>query len=242
MAMMSATDPGYRFLRNQLAQMGMVVVGVEFRNSAGRLGCFPFPTGLNDCACAVNWVFARKRQLAMSSIVLCGESGGGNLSLATAIKARREDWIDQIDGVYASCPFISGQYTEPPSGLESILECDGYMLDRHMTSAMVKAYDPDDNHSSNPLAWPMHAHKSDLNGLPPHVISVNELDPLRDEGRVYAKALADAGVAHELRIVRGTPHGGELMFSQVVPDLFASTLHSIYGFALNAAEITPDID
>ena len=29
----------------------------------------------------------------------------------------------------------------------------------------------------------------DLNGLPPHVISVNELDPLRDEGLLYYKKL-----------------------------------------------------
>ena len=33
----------------------------------------------------------------------------------------------------------------------------------------------------------------DLTGLPPHVISVNQLDPLRDEGTEYAETLAAAG-------------------------------------------------
>ncbi len=35
---------------------------------------------------------------------------------------------------------------------------------------------------TNPLAWPMHAERGDLEGLRPHVISVNQFDPLRDEG------------------------------------------------------------
>ena len=40
----------------------------------------------------------------------------------------------------------------------------------------------------------MHATVDDLAGLPPHVISVNQLDPLRDEGLVYFRKLLDAGV------------------------------------------------
>ena len=36
--------------------------------------------------------------------------------------------------------------------------------------------------AKNPLAWPYHATQEDLSDLPPHVIYVNELDPLRDEG------------------------------------------------------------
>ena len=39
----------------------------------------------------------------------------------------------------------------------------------------------------------MHASASDLTGLPPHVISVNELDPLRDEGLAYYRKLLAAG-------------------------------------------------
>ena len=46
-------------------------------------------------------------------------------------------------------------------------------------AVMATAYDGAD--STNPLAWPLFATSDDLTGLPPHVISVNELDPLRDE-------------------------------------------------------------
>lgn len=45
---------------------------------------------------------------------------------------------------------------------------------------MVAAIEP--SADTDPLAWPYHTTVDDLAGLPPHVISVNELDPLRDEG------------------------------------------------------------
>lgn len=236
MAMMSATDPGYKYLRNAMAQSGLLVVGVEFRNSAGRLGNHPFPAGLNDCVSAVQWAHKNKKRLGLSSLIVSGESGGGNLSLATALRANREGWIDQIDGVFACCPFISGQYAEPPSSLGSIIECDGYMLDQAMTDAMVTAYDPNADHHNNPLAWPMQALQQDLESLPAHVISVNELDPLRDEGLVYAQKLCAAGVEARVQTVLGTPHAGELLFNQVVPDLFEKTIQAIADFVFLCEE------
>ena len=43
--------------------------------------------------------------------------------------------------------------------------------------------------------------------MPPHVISVNELDPLRDEGLDYYRRLLRAGVSAVGRMVAGTCHG-----------------------------------
>ena len=53
-------------------------------------------------------MIANREDLGVSTVVISGESGGGNLSIATALKANREGWIDGIDGVYAQCPYISG--------------------------------------------------------------------------------------------------------------------------------------
>ena len=79
MAFLSAKDPPYVRWRDELAATGLVVVGVEFRNSAGRLGCHPFPAGLNDCASGVRWTYRNRDALGISRIVVSGESGGGNL-------------------------------------------------------------------------------------------------------------------------------------------------------------------
>lgn len=233
MVIMSAEDPGFILLRNSLAAMGMVVIGAEFRNGGGRLGPHPFPAGLNDCSSAVRWAHEQRATLDIAKIVVAGESGGGNLSLATTLKAKQDGNLNNIDGVYGMCPYISGAYGNPPPELPSLIENDGYVLDGPMMSTMVKAYDPDETNNTNPLAWPYHASASDLEGLPPHFIAVNELDPLRDEGLAYYRKLLGAGVPTVAKTIHGTPHAGDQLFGAVIPDVFADTLRSIYGFALS---------
>ena len=231
MAILTAADPGYASWRDTLAATGLVVVGVEFRNAAGTLGPHPFPAGLNDCASAAQWVIANRESLGVSTVVMSGESGGGNLSIATALKAHREGWIGGIDGVYAQCPYISGAYANPPAELTSMFENDKYFLDVENMGAMAKAYDPEGANTTNPLAWPMHAAPSDLAGLPPHVISVNELDPLRDEGLVYFRKLLGADVSAVSRTVNGTCHAGDCLFVDAMPDVVAATIRDIKAFA-----------
>ena len=130
--------------------------------------------------------------------------------------------------MYGQCPYISGAYTDPPAELVSLTENDGYFLACDNMGALAKAYDPN---ATNPLAWPYHAAKSDLAGLPPHVISVNQLDPLRDEGLAYARKLLEAGVPTVSRTVNGTCHAGDCLFKQAMPDVYGSTIRDIKGFA-----------
>ena len=67
-------------------------------------------------------------------------------------------------------------------------------------------------------------HADDLNGLPPHVISVNELDPMRDEGLDYYRRLVRAGVPAVGRVVAGTCHGGDMLLAGAMPDVFAASV------------------
>jgi len=156
---------------------------------------------------------------------------GGNLSIATTLKANKEGWVDQIAGVYAQCPYISGSYADPPADLASMVENDKYFLDLANMGALAKVYDPEGANATNPLAWPYHASGTDLAGLPPHVISVNELDPLRDEGLAYYRKLLHARASAVSRTVNGTCHAGDCIFAGAMPDVFAATIRDINGFA-----------
>ena len=71
----------------------------------------------------------------------------------------------------------------------------------------------------------------ELAGLPPHVISVNELDPMRDEGLLYYRRLVHTSVPAVGRIVAGTCHGGDLLLAGVMPEVFEASMRDVSGFA-----------
>lgn len=235
MAIGSATDLCYVRLREHLAATGLVVVGVEFRNSSAKLGSHPFPAGLDDCASAARWVSANHRDLGISHIVASGESGGGNLTLTLAHKAKREGWIDEIAGFYAQCPFISNRWQQDCDDLPSLEENDGYFISREQAALLGSLYDPDGSHADDATCWAAMATNEELRELPPHVISVNELDPLRDEGLQYYRRLLRAGVPAIGRVVAGTCHGGDLLFGSVMPEVFGASVRDLSGFAHSLA-------
>jgi acetyl esterase/lipase len=231
MAIGSATDVGYMRGREYLAATGLVVVGVEFRNSGGKLGPHPYPAGLKDCAAGVRWVSANRSDLGVTHLIVSGESGGGNLTLTVALQAKRQGWLDEIAGVYAQCPYISNRWHEAPDDLPSLQECDGYFINRQQLAVMGTIYDPTGENARDATAFAGMATDEELVGLPPHVISVNELDPLRDEGLVYYRRLVRAGVPAVGRMVVGTCHGGDLLFPGVMPEVFAASMRDVSGFA-----------
>jgi len=229
MSIMKARNSNYTRWRDDLASTGLVVVGVEFRNVAGELGSHPFPAGLNDCSSALDWMFDNKEKLGVSKIIVSGESGGGNLTLATTLKAKKDEKLFQIDGVYAQCPYISNENHSSINNLPSLIENNGYFLNVNDMAVMATAYDGVD--SKNPLAWPLFASNEDLTGLPPHVISVNELDPLRDEGLLYYKKLLISGVDASSITINGTVHAGDMIFINATPKIYKSSLMHINNFA-----------
>jgi len=231
MAILEASGIGFTRWRDELASSGLVVIGVEFRNSAGNLGPFPFPAGLNDCFRSLEWAHENRAALGVSKLVMLGESGGANLALATALKAKQERFLDAIDGVYAQCPYISGRYLDKDPALPSLYENDEYWLSCERLGLMAHMYSPTGADDTNPLAWPSYATADDMQGLAPHVISVNQLDPLRDEGLAYFTALLHAGVDATSRTLNGVCHVSESLFRNALPDLYLGTVRDINGFA-----------
>jgi len=132
-------------------------------------------------------------------------------------------------------PYISGIYGAPAATrvleLPSLVENDGYFISCSLMDILGSVYDPGATNSRNPLCWPYHASIEELADLPPHVISVNEVDPLRDEGLAYHRNLRRAGVSSVGRIVVGAFHGGDLICRAAAPNVFAATIRDIHGFA-----------
>src|SRR5271156_5391210 len=95
MATMSCFDGMYRGWGKHIAANGVAVVMVDFRNcvtASSSPEVAPFPAGLNDCVSGVRWVKAHAADFGIdpTRIVVAGESGGGNLTLATGLTLKRE--------------------------------------------------------------------------------------------------------------------------------------------------------
>jgi acetyl esterase/lipase len=235
MSLPSARGTIARRWRDEAAATGMVVIGVELRDPAGGHGPQRHLAALSDCAEVLAWAHARRATLGLSSLIVAGQSGGANLALATTLRAKRAGRVGLIDGVYALAPCISGAYgwsdAHKFAHLPSLLENDGYVVNSALCAVIASLDDPDGSHERDPLRWPYWATPDDLAGLPPHVISVNELDIFRDEGIAYYRNLARAGVRAACRNVMGVCHGADVMFRKAMPDLYLSTVHDVHRFA-----------
>lgn len=231
MASLSCYDGMYRSWGKLIAANGVAVVMVDFRNSVAASSVpevAPFPAGLNDCVSGLKWTVTNAGQLNIDPgrVVVAGESGGGNLTLATGLKLRQDGDLGLIKGLYALCPYIRGQWPTPecPSSTQN----NGILLDLHNNRGAV-GYGIEAFTERNPLAWPSFATPQDVQGFPPTVISVNECDPLRDEGINFYRVLLSAGVPARCRQVMGTMHGTEI-FTIACPEISRDTARDLAAF------------
>lgn len=234
MVLLEARGSAYVRWRDLLAASGLVVIGVEFRNGGGAQGVHPYPAGPDDCADALRWIYANRERLGISHIVISGESGGGNLTLSTALRANRDGWINEIAGIYAQCPYIQDP-RDTANALPSMAENNGYFIQEDSLGLLAEIYDPEGKSAHEITCWPYYAAESDLAGLPPTIVSVNELDPLRDAGLEFYRRLVSAGVSAVGRVVAGTCHAGDVAFSNAIPDIQAATVRDISSFARSLA-------
>ena len=231
MQAMSCYDGNYRAWGKIIAACGVAVAMVDFRNAltpSSAPEVAPYPAGLNDCVSGLKWLAGQAQALGIdaSRIIVAGESGGGNLTLATGMRLQREGALHLIQGLYALCPYIAGSWPQPqyPSSTEN----NGLLLDLHNNNGAM-AYGIEEFQQRNPLAWPGFAGDEDVAGFPPTIISVNECDPLRDEGIAFYRLLLKNGVAARCRQVMGTIHGTEI-FPMCCPDISRDTARDLAAF------------
>ncbi|HZN12784.1 MAG TPA: alpha/beta hydrolase [Acidimicrobiales bacterium] len=232
MAAMSCYYGNYKAWGRMIANNGVAVAMIDFRNSIDPSSVeevAPYPAGLNDCVSGLKWVAGHHADLSIdpNRLVVAGESGGGNLTLATGLRLKQDGDLGLISGLYALCPYIAGRWPTPEN--PSSTENNGIVLDLHNNRGAM-GYGIEELERGNPLAWPGLATEDDVRGLVPTMISVNECDPLRDEGINFYRLLMKAGVAARCRQVMGTVHGTEIL-PIMCPEISRDTAASVADFA-----------
>lgn len=158
-----------------------------------------WPAAPDDCEAAARWAAGSPDALGrkVTSLVTCGDSAGGNLAIVVAMALRD---APAAVPVIAQLPFYpaTDMTQEYPSYSQF---AEGFLLTRDSMEWFNAAYQAEESHiRTSPLT-------GDLSGMPPAVVVTASLDPIRDQGRVYAAALSKAGVATVFREAVGNIHG-----------------------------------
>ncbi|KAK9917447.1 hypothetical protein WJX75_004465 [Coccomyxa subellipsoidea] len=213
-----------------------VVVSVEYRLAPEN----PHPAGLNDCYTVTSWVSRHAKELGgdSSSLAVAGDSAGGNLAAAVALKARGQqiDGAPHINFQLLICPVLD--YHTPGTASYAAFGGDDAIVSRKAMEKVFLDYVPNKEDIDSPLVCPLRA--QDLTGLPPALIFTGERDLLRDEGEAYAAKLLTAGVDVSLKRFKGAAHVGMLSPLTAVADydLSLALIRAHWQHALESSLLT----
>jgi acetyl esterase len=187
-------------------ETGAVVVSVDYRRPPET----GFPGAFEDAFAAVKDVVARIAAFGgdVARVGVAGDSAGGNLAAAVALACRDAGIELAAQLLVYPVTDVAGNYADAnenaryPSRAEN---AEGYFLSRAVMEWFAGHYLADTRHGTDWRVSPLRA--KNLAGLAPAIVCTAWFDPLRDEGKAYADALAAAGVATKYHEGAGLIHG-----------------------------------
>lgn len=186
-------DTLFRRLANR---SGYTVVAVDFSLAPEAA----YPRQLDEFSAALEAVSS---SAPSETLVVAGESSGGCLAAATALRERDRGGV-RIDALALLIPVLD---RDSETLSRRTLDND-YMLTGEQMDWMFTQYAPGVS-SADPYAFPFRA--SNLHNLPATIVVTAEYDPLRDEGRVFADRIQEAGGDAEYLCVPGIIHHAVLV-------------------------------
>ena len=171
------------------AATGCSVISLDYRLAPEHV----FPAAQDDCLAATQWIARQVAQLGTSDgrLVIAGDSAGGTLATCICLEIDADD-RKKIAGevlIYPATEHYSAGFTSYVERATGQTLTSGIM--HWFWDTYLGGLSPAD--ASAQRAFPLRA--AGLAALPPTLLVTAELDPLRDEGKAYAEALEQAGVA-----------------------------------------------
>lgn len=180
---------------------GLPVINVDYR----QLPATPIAGSIDDCLTAYRWLL--RHGAAPERIVFAGDSAGGFLTFATALRA-----------LQAGMPMPAGLV-----GLSPLLDLDYRLKSDYMNVArdayipltavrQLVRYGAEVERELDPALSPVNG---SLTGLPPALLIVGEDELLRYDADLMIRRLTAAGVPNTLELWRGQVHA----FMSLLPNM-----------------------
>ncbi len=178
-------------------QSNATIISVNYQKAPEH----PFPTPFDDCYATLLWVIEHAQQIGFGTdkLGVAGDSAGGNLAAAVALKARDNGIRLAFQILVYPCndlDFDSVSYQK---------NATGYGLSTQAMQWFWKQYLQNSDHHENHYAVPAKA--KTFAGVAPAIIITAEFDPLLSDGQKYAELLNRDGVATSYRCYEGMIHG-----------------------------------
>ncbi len=164
----------------------------------------PAPAAHDDAFAVYQW--ALKKGYAPESVALSGDSAGGNLALATAVRAHEAG-----HPLPAALVLFSPWLDFAEEGASYRSTTDDPILPVPVLDGFKFAYLGNGDRKSSKVT-PFDA---DLRGLPPTLVHVGSWERLRDDSITIVERMKAAGVDAELKIFDGMCHGWQLFASML---------------------------
>lgn len=175
-----------------------------------------YPTALNECYELYKWVAAGQLGVHPTSIVVVGESVGGNLAAAMCVRAvqDRAKGVRVPDALVLAYPILNLQPGPTPSRALFMVDA---VLPMNLLSQCRSVYVPSQcDPATDPTLSPVIAADAILAHFPPTSIVVGGLDPFLDDSVDLAHRLHANGVTCRLKVMPGLPHSF-LQFAYLLP-------------------------
>ena len=215
-AFIYGTPEQYDFIFFRLAlAIDLLIVSVDYRLAPEH----PFPAGMEDGYAALLWLSGYAGQIAgnKDNILISGSSAGATVAASITQLARDRREV-KIRHQYLLYPPMS-QLLQT-SSMNKLANAP--MQTKKAAEWMWTHYLQHKITQPPKYAVPLLA--ENFNDLPNATVIVCELDPLKDEGKIYAQELQKAGVPVELLEIKGAVHAFDFFSCSLSANFYAQQI------------------
>lgn len=209
------------YLREWCNYGDAIVISVNYSKSPE----VRYPTALNECFYVYKKLVNKKLfDLKPMHIILSGDSAGGNLATALAMKASMEG-VRKPDGLFLAYPALDLSLRATPSRL---LFSNDVLLPFYLLKQCLDAYvDKESDPTTDPLISPIIASNELLKELPDNIVIMSAAyDPLLDDSVNFIRRLDKINKPYSHYVI-DTPHGF-WNFLMLFPKAQRATRYSAY--------------